>query len=322
LTLNDREEISRSLAMGKSLNQIAKDLKRHPSTLSREVARNQEDRDHYRAVLAHRRSQKTARQRRVGKYKILLNPRLSDTILTLLKKRWSPEQIENRLLKEYPLDRTMRICHETIYTYLHILPKGNLKKELLSCLRRGHQRRHKRSFRHAGGEPRDMILIDQRPKDIEDRTVPGHWEGDLIYGKSCQSMLGTLVERKTRFLMLVKLRSKSAREVRTSFARKIKRLPEQLRQTMTYDQGAEMAEHKLFTKNTRMKVYFAHPQSPWERGTNENTNGLLRQFFPRGTDFNKINSRQIRKVEYLLNDRPRKVLDWAKPCEVFAEVLR
>jgi IS30 family transposase len=167
-----------------------------------------------------------------------------------------------------------------------------------------------------------MILIDERPKGIEDRIIPGHWEGDLIYGRNRQSMLGTLVERKTRFLMLAPLKSKRSEEVRKSFARKVKRLPQQLRQTLTYDQGAEMTQHRLFTKETKMKVYFAHPQSPWERGTNENTNGLIRQFFPKGIDFNKVSLRQVRKVEYLLNDRPRKVLDWDKPCEAFAKVLR
>jgi IS30 family transposase len=167
-----------------------------------------------------------------------------------------------------------------------------------------------------------MVLIDERPKDIEDRTIPGHWEGDLVYGRNCRTMLGTLVERKTRFLMMVPLKSKRSEEVRRAFAKKVKNLPEQLRQTLTYDQGNEMTEHKLFTKETRMKVYFAHPQSPWERGTNENTNGLIRQFFPKGTDFSKVPLRQIRKVEYLLNDRPRKVLDWDKPCEAFTNVLR
>ena len=170
--------------------------------------------------------------------------------------------------------------------------------------------------------PPDMTLIDERPKIVEDRLIRGHWEGDLIYGKNCRSMLGTLVERKTRFLMLVPLKTKKANEVRRAFARKMGVLPKQLRQTLTYDQGTEMTQHRLFTKDTKIKVYFAHPKSPWERGTNENTNGLIRQFFPTSTDFTQVRPSKIKEVENLLNDRPRKVLDWDKPCEVFARVLR
>jgi len=324
LNLDEREEISRGLAIGESISQIAKDLERHKSTISREVHQAGMNRWKYRANRSHRRSLKYARRRRGGKYKLLSNQKLWTVIEALLRKRWSPEQIVNRIHKEYPFDDAMRISHEAIYSYLYVLPKGELKKELLACLRRNHKRRYKQGVRNrpSCGRPKDMVLIDERPKDIEDRLVPGHWEGDLILGKNCQSMLGTLVERKTRFLMLVPLKNKHSEEVRKSFARKVKRLPEQLRQTLTYDQGAEMTQHKLFTKETQMKVYFAHPQSPWERGTNENTNGLIRQFFPKGTDFGKVGIRQIRRVEYLLNDRPRKTLDWNKPCEAFKEVLR
>lgn len=324
LNLGEREEISRRLAIGRSICQIAKDLGRHKSTLSREVHQAGMNRWKYRATRAHKRSLKYARRRRGGKYKLLSNLRLWTFIEALLRKRWSPEQIVNRIHKEYPLDETMRISPEAIYSYLYVVPKGKLKKELLACLRRNHKRRYKQGIRNrpSCGRPKDMILIDKRPKTIEDRLIPGHWEGDLIYGKSCQSMLGTLVERKTRFLMLVPLKTKHSQEVRKSFARKVKRLPEQLRRTLTYDQGAEMTQHKLFTRQTRMKVYFAHPQSPWERGTNENTNGLIRQFFPKGVDFSKVSSQEIRRVEYLLNDRPRKVLNWDKPCEAFKEVLR
>jgi IS30 family transposase len=168
----------------------------------------------------------------------------------------------------------------------------------------------------------DMAFINERPKEADDRIVPGHWEGDILMGRECRSFLGTLVERKTRFLILTQLKGKSAQEVRRAFARKMRQLPAQLKRTLTYDQGREMAEHKLFTKETQMRVYFCHPKSPWERGTCENTNGLIRQFFPKGTDFTKISLEEIERVEYLLNDRPRGVLNWDKPCEAMAEVLR
>lgn len=325
LNLEDREEISRGLASGRSFCQIAKDLGRNKSTISREANRTRKlSRHTYRAVLAQRRSRRDARKRRGGKYKLLSNHTLWVMIEALLKKRWSPEQIVNRLRKEYPNDLSMCISHETIYSYLYVLPRGELKKELIACLRRQHKRRHRKTYRllPSCGRPKDMILIDERPKDIEGRMIPGHWEGDLIYGKNRQSMLGTLVERKTRFLMLIPLKNKKAIEVRKAFAKKMKRLPAQLRRTLTYDQGTEMTEHRLFTRDTKMKVYFAHPQSPWERGTNENTNGLIRQFLPKGADISKLGARQIQQIENLLNDRPRKVLGWDKPCEAFARVLR
>jgi IS30 family transposase len=324
LSLVEREEISRGLASGKSLNQIARELLRSKSTLSREVNQSHKiNRLTYRAYNAHRRAGRSARRRHAGYYKLSKNPILWAIIESLLRKKWSPEQIAMRLQKEYPLDKSMRISHETIYSYLYVFAKGSLKKELLACLRRNRQRRYKNGIKRITPKgPPDMTLIDERPKIVEERLIPGHWEGDLIYGKSCQSMLGTLVERKTRFLILVPLKTKKSSEVREAFAQKMKLLPEQLRQTLTYDQGAEMTQHHLFTQETQIKVYFAHPQSPWERGTNENTNGLIRQFFPTSTDFTQISHEEIKEVEYLLNDRPRKVLDWDKPCEAFAKVLR
>jgi IS30 family transposase len=304
------------------MNQMAKNLGRHRSTVGREINIAGMNRWQYRASRSQKRALRYARRRRGGKHKLLSNPQLWKAVESLLKKYWSPEQIEKRLPMEYPLDDTMRISHEAIYSYLYVHPKGRLKKELIRCLRREHKRRYRKTGVPPSGTPKDMILIDERPVHVKSRTIPGHWEGDLIYGKSCQSMLGTLVERKTRFLMLVPLKTKRSEEVRRSFARKMKRLPKQLRRTLTYDQGAEMAQHKLFASDTRMKVYFAHPQSPWERGTNENTNGLIRQFFPRGINFADVSPKEIRRIEYLLNDRPRKVLNWKKPCEALKEVLR
>jgi IS30 family transposase len=239
-----------------------------------------------------------------------------------IRLHWSPEQIVQCLYQEYPESKTMRISREAIYSYLYVLPRGELKRELLSCLRRRHKRRHKRSFGKTlstrGIE--GMISIEERPKAVEKRTVPGHWEGDLLIGRNRQSALGSLVERVTRTTILVKLKKRDAMTVRKAFARKAKRLPAEMKLSLTYDQGREMAQHQLFTKETQMKVYFAHPASPWERGTNENTNGLIRDFFPKGTDFNKISLREIKRVQHLLNGRPRKVLDWHTPYEAFKEL--
>jgi len=217
----------------------------------------------------------------------------------------------------------MRISHEAIYTYVYVLPRGELKKRLLSMLRRERKRRHKRGAEGTiSRELEDMLSIEERPAEVADRIVPGHWEGDILIGRNRQSALGSLVERTTRFVILVPLRNKTAQEVRKAFAREMKSLPAQLRRSLTYDQGREMAEHKLFTRQTSIQVYFAHPASPWERGTNENTNGLIRQFFPKGTDFNKVSRREIKKVQDMLNGRPRKTLNWDKPCEAYQQVLR
>jgi IS30 family transposase len=224
---------------------------------------------------------------------------------------------------EYPLDMNMRIAPETIYSYLFVLPRGSLKKELLSCLRQNRKYRYKQS-RSAESNRRilDMLSIEERPKEVESRIIPGHWEGDLIMGKSNRSALGTLVERTTRTTILVPIKSKNAEHVAMQFAKEAKKLPQQMKISLTYDQGREMAAHKLFTKITGMKVYFAHPRSPWERGTNENTNGLIRQFFPKGTDFNMVSRREIKKVQDLLNGRPRHVLNYQTPYEVFGELIK
>jgi len=209
----------------------------------------------------------------------------------LRKKKWSPRQIAEELEKDYPLDMTMRISPEAIYTYVYVLPRGSLKKELTACLRQNHKRRHKQS-RSVKMERRieDMLSIEERPKEVEDRIIPGHCEGDLIIRKNNRLALGTLVERATRTTILVPVKSRGAEIVAKAFAKEVKKLPRQMKLTMTYDQVREMARHKLFTKISGIKVYFAHPRSPLERGTNENTNGLIRQFFPKGTDFNKISS--------------------------------
>jgi len=323
LTLREREEISRFLARGESINDIAKAISREVSTVSREINQAGMNKYTYRAERSDRRSKRNAGKRKRGKYKLRASRMLWEYVKNKLALLWSPEQIAQSLKKEYPDERNMRISHEAIYTYLYVLPRGELKKRLLSMLRRERKHRHKRKNAcQVERKLEDMLSIEERPAEVADRTVPGHWEGDLLVGKNRQSALGSLVERTTRFTVLVPLRNKTAEEVRKEFAREMKYLPTQLKRSLTYDQGREMAEHKLFTRDTKMKVYFAHPASPWERGTNENTNGLIRQFFPKGTDFNKISRREIKKVQDMLNGRPRKTLNWANPYEAYQQVLR
>lgn len=323
LALNEREEISRCLAQGKSFREIARVISRHVSTVSREVKQAGMNKYTYRATRSDRRAIRNAGQRKSGKYKLEANRQLWEYVKGKLALRWSPEQIARSLKKLYSNEQSMRISHEAIYTYLYVLPRGELKKRMLEMLRRERKRRHKR--KNTGKIERkleDMISIEERPAEVADRTVPGHWEGDLLIGRNRQSALGSLVERTTRFVILVPLRDKTAEEVRKAFAREMKSLPTQLKRSLTYDQGREMAEHKLFTRDTNMKVYFAHPASPWERGTNENTNGLIRQFFPKGTNFNKVVRKEIKAVQDMLNGRPRKTLNWENPNEVIQQVLR
>jgi IS30 family transposase len=323
LSAGEREEISRGLAQGKTLAALARELKRNKSTLSREIRKGGGTIWSYRAERAHHRAERNARKRKAGYSKISSHWELAVWIQQHLRLKWSPEQIAEALKKEYPNRKEMHVSPETIYTYLYVLPKGALKKELLRGLRQDHRHRHRRQ----GETPRplrklqDMLSIEERPKAVEDRSIPGHWEGDLIVGKYRQSALGTLVERTTRTVILVPLKSKRAEEVAKAFAREMRSLPRQMKLTLTYDQGREMAAHKLFTQSTGMKVYFAHPASPWERGTNENTNGLLRQFFPKGTDFNHLSRKEIKHVQDLMNGRPRKTLLWKTPYEAFHDII-
>ena len=322
LSFEEREEISRLLSVGFSLRAIASALKRTPSTISREI--NRLKTQHYRAITGQRRSITKSRSRRTGQSKIVTNPKLQKIILAKLKLFWSPEQIANYLKETYEC-KSMQASKDTIYTYIYIQPRGELRSQLTQQLRDKHKKRRTQGKSGVGQKSNleDMISIDQRPKEVEDRTIPGHWEGDIIIGDANkQTALGTLVERKSRAVILIPLKSKKAADVRKAFAREVKKLPKELRLTMTYDQGREMAEHKLFTKETQMQVYFAHPQSPWERGSNENTNRLLRDFFPKDTDFTKVTRREIKRVQHLLNERPRKTLAFRTPYEIFKQVLR
>ena len=318
----EREEISRMLSQKYSLRDIAKVLGRNVSTISREINGGSGNKYVYRAVRAQNRARRNATRRKLGKHKLHDNQELWIYIKRKLRKKWSPRQIAEELKKDYPVDMTMQISPETIYTYIYVLPRGSLKKELISCLRRDHKRRYKQSRGvKCKRDIEDMLSIEERPKEVEDRIIPGHWEGDLIIGKNNRSALGTLVERTSRTTILIPVQNKEAEVVAKAFAREVKKLPKQMKLSMTYDQGREMARHKLFTNITGVKVYFAHPRSPWERGTNENTNGLIRQFFPKGTDFNKVSRYEVKKVQDLLNGRPRQSLNFEKPYEVFKQLI-
>lgn len=322
LTDTDRETISRGLAAGWMLNTIAAIIRRHPSTVSREVKNNCRYRRCYRALRAHARTVRIRHRPKQPK-KLDRYPLLQAYVFSKLRQQWSPEEIAKRLRHEYPDSTTMRISHESTYTYLYCLPRGELKRELIRCLRQERNLRKRRKKTHAKRSSiTNAISITERPAEVADRIVPGHWEGDLVMGsKASNSALGTLVERTTRYLLLVPLSAHTAAAVRMAFAEAIKRLPRYLKQTLTYDRGVEMAEHQLFTQETKVQVYFADPHSPWQRGTNENTNGLIRQYFPKGTDFHTVTRQEIERVQDLLNDRPRKVLNFLKPDEVFPRLL-
>lgn len=323
LTMFEREEISRNIALGANIRSIARNIQRHPSTISREINKCVIAPKYYRAIFAQQYHNKMLRKQRANR-KLIANPALRQMVLDYLNKKWSPQQIAKRLKVLYPNDMTMRVSHETIYSFVYVLPRGSLKKEIVNCLRREHQYRQpqKPDHRKNLGAIQDYLSIEERPLEVADRTIPGHWEGDLLMGSRNASAIGTLVERTTRMTFLVKLENKYAKAVREAFAEEFRFLPPGLKRTLTYDQGQEMAQHKIFTKDTNISVYFAHPHSPWERGTNENTNGLLRQYFPKGTDFTKISKEQLKEVQDELNDRPRKALDWYTPHERFSELLR
>lgn len=326
LSDREREEISRGLAVGEKQVRIARRLGRSPGTISREVARNS-GASGYRAFSAGQQARTSASSRRHGKQRLMHEKRLRTYVLAGLQKRWSPREIVRHMEIEYPDDMTMRISHEAIYQYIYVLPRGSLKKELIHALRQERKHRRKNGGRKGTSEEKrgkiaDMLSIEERPQEVADRIVPGHWEGDLIMGKYKQTALGTLVERGTRYTLLVPLGAKKdAASVRKAYAKALQSLPKELAKTLTYDQGKEMSEHKQFTIDTGIQVYFAHPASPWERGTNENTNGLLRQYFPKGTDFSQISTREIQRVQRQFNDRPRAALNFHKPHEVFTKLV-
>jgi transposase, IS30 family len=324
LSNDEREEISRSLAKGKGLNEIAAVLGRDRTTVWREVKRNC-GKSGYRAFSASKRAQARAASRRKGKRKLVTNQQLAHYVIERLRRNWSPQEISQRLKIEYAVDMNMQISHESIYQYIYVLPRGELKRTLIQALRQEHKYRRTRKDQKEGerrGKIANMLSIEERPAEVADRSVPGHWEGDLILGKYKRSALGTLVERTTRYTILVPLGDqKDAVSVRRAYAEAFQTVPAELKKTLTYDQGKEMSEHQQFTIDTNIEVYFAHPGSPWERGTNENTNGLIRQYFPKGTDFTTVTVEEIKEVQRSLNDRPRAVLDYLKPDEVFNNLV-
>lgn len=319
LTLTDREEISRGIWANENFALIARRINRPTSAVSREVWLNVKYRWCYRAEKAQKQSDEKKKKGRPPKLEI--NKGLRNYIYSKLKTEWSPEEIAKRIKLEYPQDTAMRISHETIYQHLYCLPKGKLKLELMRGLRQERKMRQPRKYAHYRRQRiQDIISISERPKEAEGRIVPGHWEGDLLMGKNHASAIGTLVERTTRLTLLVPLEKKDAVAVSRAFAKTFKRIPAQMKKTLTYDRGLEMTRHKLFTKDTAIQVYFADPYAPWQRGTNENTNGLIRQYFPKGTDFKTVSLSTLKEAEQRLNFRPRKTLGFYTPAERFYEL--
>jgi IS30 family transposase len=319
LSLPEREELAVGMARGLSLTAIAAGLGRATSTVSREVKANG-GRDGYRAWAAHNRARACARRPKAAK--LAACPALADQVRRWLGELWSPEEIARRLVIEYPNDTRMRVSHETIYQSLYVQGRGALRKELAACLRSGRAARRPRSRLEHRGQIADMVMISERPAEADDRAVPGHWEGDLIMGKDNRSAVGTLVERATRYVLLLHLPDgHGAAAVRQAMTAAIQTLPDKLRRSITWDQGKEMSHHVQFSVDTGVQIYFCDPHSPWQRGSNENTNGLLRQWMPKGTDLSVHTAADLAEIERKLNGRPRETLGFLKPCEKLAEVL-
>jgi IS30 family transposase len=319
LSLGEREEISRGIAQGESLRSIAEGLGRSSSTVSREVRINGGC-DQYRAVTAHRASR--VRARRPKAMKLETCPRLKRVVEDKLRLWWSPTQISGWLVVTYPVDEEMRVSHETIYQSLYVQGRGALRKELWQALRTGRAKRRPQGRPGSTkGQIRDMVMISERPAEIEDRAVPGQWEGDLIMGKR-KTSIGTLVERQSRYVMLFQVPDNKAGSVRVALTDSVKRLPEHLWKSLTWDQGTEMAQHATFTIDTGIQVFFCDPKSPWQRGSNENTNGLLRQYFPKGTDLSIHTQEDLDQAAHSLNNRPRQTLGWMTPSDKLAEAMQ
>jgi IS30 family transposase len=318
LTLADREEITLGVHAGESFTVIAARLGKATSTVSREVAANG-GRVQYRAWRAHQRAQQQARRPKTAK---LAHAPLAALVSSWLGEWWSPAQISARLRIQFPGDPMMWVSHETIYQALYVQGRGELRRELARCLRTGRAKRRPRGRVERTGQLRDMVMISQRPAEAADRAVPGHWEGDLIIGKDCKSAVGTLVERATRYVLLLHLPGgRDAHLVEHAMRQAITGLPGELTRTITWDQGKEMACHADFTIATGIPVYFCDPHKPWQRGSNENTNGLLRQYLPKGTDLSVHSTADLARIAHSLNHRPRKTLGYMTPSEKLAELL-
>jgi IS30 family transposase len=321
LTLPEREEISRRLVAGHSIRTIACELGRAPSTISREINRNG-GRSGYRGTQADQAA--WDRAHRPKRCKLVQQPALACIVTGKLQLQWSPEQIAGWLKHTYPGDESHHVSHETIYRSLYIQARGALKRELLQHLRRtrGMRRsRHHTQKTAEHGKIKDPVSISERPASVEDRAVPGHWEGDLFFG-SRSSQIATMVERQTRYVMLVKVAKTDTETVVNALIKHARKLPQELYKSLTWDRGHEMAAHKRFTVATNVRVYFCDPQNPWQRGTNENTNGLLRQYLPKGVDISGYSQAQLNAVARTLNERPRKTLGFRTPAEMFHQTLR
>jgi IS30 family transposase len=322
LSLAEREEITVGLAAGESLRVIAARLGRSPSTVSREVRRNSRGRRHYRAVAAQGQAQWRAARPKTAK--LAGNGELRGWVQGKLEENWSPEQVSTRLTAEFPGRAEMRVSHETIYQSIYVQGRGALRRELAACLRTGRAlRRPRRKDGERRARVKDMVMISERPAEVQDRAVPGHWEGDLIIGAGNKSAIGTLVERSTRFVLLLHLPDGyEAPQVAAAMTAAVSGLPAPLRRSLTWDQGTEMAGHAQISVATGLDIYFCDPHSPWQRGSNENTNGLLRQYFPKGTDLAVHPREHLAAVADELNGRPRKTLGWKTPAEALDAFVR
>ena len=315
---HERGKIAVGIGRGESLTSIAKELGRSPSTVTREVAANG-GRQHYRAFDAHERARRCVRRPKAAK---LDHGPLAEQVTAWLEELWSPKEISGRLTREHPIDPEMHVSHETIYQSLYVQGRGELRRELARCLRTGRAQRKHQGHVETRGRIKDMVMISERPAEVEDRAVPGHWEGDLVMGAGGRSAVGTLVERSTRYLLLLHLpNGKGAVEVEAAMKAAIATLPSELAKTITWDQGKEMARHAEFSVATGIPVYFCDPHSPWQRGSNENTNGLLRQYLPKGTDLSKQSAEDLERIQRSLNGRPRETLQFMTPSEKLAEVI-
>lgn len=318
LGFEERVEISIRVARGESDAVIARALGRHRSTIGRELKRCQ-SRGHYRPTTAQRKADRLAR--RPKPTRLLSNPRLLAAIEAGLGKRWSPQQIACWLKREYPDDVGMHVSHETIYQSLYVQARGELRRELTAQLRTRRTGRKPQGQQQNRGRIKDMVSIAERPPEVDDRRVPGHWEGDLILGAAGRSAVATLVERQTRYVMLAKLEDQTSVHVTDVLAERVSQLPAHLVKSLTWDQGTELAAHKRFTDGTGIRVYFCDPHSPWQRGSNENTNGLLRDYLPRGSDLSVHSQAELDAIAAELNGRPRMTLDWSNPAEKMAQLL-
>ena len=318
----EREEISRAVALGFSMQLIARQLGRSASTVSRELRRNAECPARYRATVAQWRAQRRARVARRPR-KLVTDRWLRRYVGRRLQQGWSPQQIAARLRRDYPQDVEKRISHETIYAAIYIVPRGELRRTLIRCLRQ-HRKVRRRRYRSGlkRGDIPNPTPIAARPIEVEARLIPGHWEGDIIKGRANGSAVGTVVERTTRLVLLARMPGLDSRSVVQGFARKLRTIPQPLRKSMTYDQGREMARHEMLSKKLKLQVYFADTHSPWQRGTNENTNGLLRQYLPKSADLAVLTQVELNAIAARLNNRPRQTLNWMTPNEAWEAQLK